>query len=284
MNNGGIVDMLTCKLQTLGKGPQTWKIDNSLRKACAELRPVRRAENEEIHSLSPAVIPSSGFTLIEMLVVIGIVILLVAMLVPVLLKSRESAFQYYCMNNLIVLGKSYHAYAQDFNDGIVPLIRASAKYSSREWYTVLEPYGKDILGWEDYGDKDKLGASTNWVRCPKYKPTYNAYAQNAYIGFKDFLGSKRYYPVKFSQIHEQTKIILMGEHGHLLAAGAWYNALGKDWGQAGHAFAPTPHFGEKNINSRWINGCANFLFCDGHTESVNWKNNWLRSDNIFVDP
>ena len=36
-----------------------------------------------------------GFTLVEILVVIGIVIILVALLLPVILRIRESAYQYY---------------------------------------------------------------------------------------------------------------------------------------------------------------------------------------------
>jgi prepilin-type N-terminal cleavage/methylation domain-containing protein/prepilin-type processing-associated H-X9-DG protein len=220
-----------------------------------------------------------GFTLIEVLVVLGIILLLVAILVPVILKAKDFAFSYYCMNNLHVLGKSYHAYAEDYNNGIVPMIRASAKYGGREWYTTLKPYGKDILGREAYGS-----GTDSWVRCPKYRPTYNAYAQNDRIGFKDFLGQRSYFPVKFSQIPNPSTMVLMCEHGALLHNYNLKSNLGKDWGQPHYNYFPTPHFGTLKSNGRWIEGNGSVLFCDGHAESINWKNNWLQAKNLYVNP
>jgi prepilin-type processing-associated H-X9-DG protein len=178
-----------------------------------------------------------------------------------------------------VLGKSYHAYAQDYNDGIVPMIRASSKYSSVEWYSILEPYGKDILGDDEY-----KSSKDYWIDCPKMQVSYNAYAQNDNIGFKDFLGSKRYFPVKFSQIPDLSAMVLMCEHTHLLHNYNLKNNLGKDWGQPGYNYFPSPHFGIRKSNGRWIEGMGNVLFCDGHAESVHWKNNWLSMKNLRITP
>ena len=61
-----------------------------------------------------------GFTLVELLVVIGIIALLVAILLPVLSKARAQAQEVKCMSNLRQLGMGFMQYC-DFNKGVVPL-------------------------------------------------------------------------------------------------------------------------------------------------------------------
>ncbi|MFO1006766.1 MAG: DUF1559 domain-containing protein [Planctomycetaceae bacterium] len=58
------------------------------------------------HSLRP----SSGFTLIEMLVCIAIMAVIVAMTLPAIQNARESARATYCRSNLAQLGEAFHAY------------------------------------------------------------------------------------------------------------------------------------------------------------------------------
>jgi prepilin-type N-terminal cleavage/methylation domain-containing protein/prepilin-type processing-associated H-X9-DG protein len=61
----------------------------------------------------------SAFTLVELLVVIGIISILIALLIPVLSKMRESAKQVTCSGNLRALGQAMIMYASD-NDGVLP--------------------------------------------------------------------------------------------------------------------------------------------------------------------
>jgi len=55
-----------------------------------------------------------AFTLVELLVVIGIIALLMGMLMPALSKARHSAVRTQCAANLRTMGQLWHMYANDF--------------------------------------------------------------------------------------------------------------------------------------------------------------------------
>ena len=57
-----------------------------------------------------------GFTLVELLVVIGIISLLVAILLPALARARENANRTGCLANLRSLGQAMYLYAGAYHD------------------------------------------------------------------------------------------------------------------------------------------------------------------------
>lgn len=84
---------------------------------------------------------ASAFTLVELLIVIGIIAILVSLLLPAVGKMREQGRQVQCMSNLRALGTAMLAYAAD-NDGFLPATAQnvvdsggvySGKYPPNDW-------------------------------------------------------------------------------------------------------------------------------------------------------
>jgi prepilin-type N-terminal cleavage/methylation domain-containing protein/prepilin-type processing-associated H-X9-DG protein len=84
--------------------------------------------------------PRSGFTLVELLVVIGIIAILIAILLPSLTAARERAKRVACANNLRTFGQAITLYANQ-NKGRVPMHEGASNwmwdlpYDSRDWFT-----------------------------------------------------------------------------------------------------------------------------------------------------
>jgi len=86
-------------------------------------------------------VTAKAFTLVELLVVIGIIAVLIALLLPALTKARQSALSLVCLSNLRQVGMGMMQYVND-NRGTLPL--ADVQVSTNEPSYWLGIYGS---GW-----------------------------------------------------------------------------------------------------------------------------------------
>jgi type II secretory pathway pseudopilin PulG len=85
-----------------------------------------------------------AFTLVELLVVIGIIAVLVSLLLPALGKARESAQTLACLSNLRQIGLGFALYAQN-NDECLPPGDWNTTWGDTTndqvtWYSLVNPY------------------------------------------------------------------------------------------------------------------------------------------------
>ncbi len=100
-----------------------------------------------------------GFTLTELLVVIGIIAVLTAILVPVFFTARNNGQRTACASNLRQLAAASLLYAQD-NDGILPHSSESGM-TRDDWFAQIKPLvtSKDVFRCPSCALPDKLPLS-----------------------------------------------------------------------------------------------------------------------------
>ncbi len=91
-----------------------------------------------------------GFSLIELIVVIGIISVLMALLLAAVQQTRSAAARIKCANNLVQLGlalHSYHDVAGAFPPGVTP-DAANEMYPRMSWAARLLPYVEQKPLWD----------------------------------------------------------------------------------------------------------------------------------------
>jgi prepilin-type processing-associated H-X9-DG protein/prepilin-type N-terminal cleavage/methylation domain-containing protein len=79
-----------------------------------------------------------GFSLLELLVVFGIIAIIAAILFPVFARVRERARQASCASNLRQIGQAFHLYSQDYDGTNLNSMQLGTQ--ARTWHARLEPY------------------------------------------------------------------------------------------------------------------------------------------------
>jgi prepilin-type processing-associated H-X9-DG protein/prepilin-type N-terminal cleavage/methylation domain-containing protein len=206
---------------------------------------------------------AKAFTLVELLVVIGVIALLAGMLMPALAGARRSAESIVCLSQLRQIGAAALMYAND-HDGVLPRSsHAAMAFRSLPWGFALKPY----LDGQPYGGDDRSWQKLfqGVYRCPADARRQQwSYGKNVWFELTaaetgEIAGNSAgptYHKLNHCRCGPST--ILIGEID--------------SQAMADHVMA---HFwlmgGQPEIDATRHGRTSNYLFIDGHAESLKFE-------------
>jgi prepilin-type processing-associated H-X9-DG protein/prepilin-type N-terminal cleavage/methylation domain-containing protein len=232
----------------------------------------------------------NAFTLVELLVVIGIVAVLVAILLPVLASVRQQSVTLKCLANLRICGQAFEMYI-DEHKGFVPYPNTGIDPSGKDctvWFTVIDPYLNSIANTHRSGVAAQR-AYSEFKQCPLINNLFSladgsgdggsgnqnyttedtkSYKMNSCLRYFN-VASGQYAQAKVQQLPDTGTFVLLGDGISLDLAGLYTHATSGET-QSG-AF-------DMDVNGQTLGvascpmvrhqGACNILFVDGHAESV----------------
>jgi prepilin-type processing-associated H-X9-DG protein/prepilin-type N-terminal cleavage/methylation domain-containing protein len=115
----------------------------------------------------------AAFTLVELLVVIGIIAVLIGILLPALQKARRTANTAKCLSNLRQIGMTFTMYTNDFKGVILQPVSYDPSLSPKTcfWFQRLSDYMNRKVSRQ--GTFDTSATSALLKGCPEFTPFDN---------------------------------------------------------------------------------------------------------------
>jgi len=209
--------------------------------------------------------PNRAFSLVELLVVIGIVGLLAGLTIPVVGRAQEAGNRGVCVSNLRGLGQAMNAYVAE-SGTFPPFSQTNGRGSSATrtfWFDILVTAGSATTNTPYYKNKGKNGF---WY-CPSAMKSQTPNRDNA----TTYSYSAEAAGIPVARVTSASKMSMIMD-------GSW-NA-GTGYGYVGSTIMPLCcHPPTRNLNAP--SSSVNVCFVDGHVEMI--KNGQIptSSTNVF---
>lgn len=143
-----------------------------------------------------------GFTLVELLVVIGIIALLISVLMPALAKARSQAMITRCMANHKQIIQGVIMYTMQNRPGTLPAENITDSDGSSKWYA------RRYIGQYVMNTKDNTLNNSRVLLCPLYSQSPSS--EGLGIGFNNCYdnGIRGY---KYSTFRQPSRLIILGD-------------------------------------------------------------------------
>jgi prepilin-type N-terminal cleavage/methylation domain-containing protein/prepilin-type processing-associated H-X9-DG protein len=217
-----------------------------------------------------------GFTLVELLVVIGIIAVLLGILLASLSKARESGRSVKCLGNLRTLGVAMFSYVQRYDR----FPRPAANPLAEDWFhwTNVASHKKVRGGIAEFLDDGGPTSSSVWLcpsddldthtqrngNLPSYPYSYSVNFNICVYQFHPNISPTD--TLRFTKIRQpEQKILIIDESSETVDDGCWawqWNA------GSGYNMLSNRHDRRKEAATNVNAGYGNVSFADGHAERV----------------
>lgn len=206
-------------------------------------------------SLGKSAMARTAFSLTEILIAMGIVVILAALLFPAARGSMDRAKSAKCIANLRSIGGALQAYVAENNGYIMPRALTNASGADRYWHARLLNQGyltdPSVLYCPSFTPNTYQNAK-NFPQYDVYKATGQTYGMRLWVA-----AGRSWSTTELAQPMQS----IQSPSRFFLVADSYWDA----WQAQGYSIAPGDNGQRAHLRH---NKLANALFADGHVEAM----------------